>query len=180
METIVVDFSWEMFIYLCGGGGSLLSKKMPLGVCHGYFRMVHMHVSGCYVMLSLMGACLWSNTCWEHCMALAMAMGFVRILPCGSWRQSMRLLVVRWNICLWIILGLFLSSDVLYLVRGILQLIAVCFDVILWLQFWHFWQCLLDLLSIVHGQLGLGGCWCFWLIEGLVCRGCYVGARGGG
>lgn len=95
----------NVYIFVWWWWGVLLSKKMPLGVCHGYFRMVHMHVSRCYVVLSWRGACLWNNACWQHCISLAM--GFVRMLLCGSWRQSTWSLVVRWNIRLWIILGFF-------------------------------------------------------------------------
>ena len=51
-------------VLICAFCDLLLSSVRPSSVCHGYFRITHMHVPGWFMMSSQMGACLWNDVCW--------------------------------------------------------------------------------------------------------------------
>ena len=64
-------------------------------------------------------ACLWKDVYWMWYILLAMFVGLVRIFSYEFFRQSRELLVVGWNIFLWVVLS-FIFSRALYFVMVIL------------------------------------------------------------
>ena len=77
------------------------------------------------------GACLWNAVCWDRHISWFISLGCVRMLLVLSLRQSIEVLIVGLNICLWIIMDMRLSVF-LYLVMVFMQLMGVCLVVIFW------------------------------------------------
>ena len=82
-ETTIKYFPGSMIVYLCARD-LIFWTMILLGICHGYFCIVHMHVSGRSIVLSQKVVCLWNDVCREQCISCAISLGFISILPRGS------------------------------------------------------------------------------------------------
>ena len=72
--------SWVIWVLISVVYGPRLSSMISLRVCHGYLRIVHIHVFGWSTVSLHRGACLWNDVCWVWYILLVMSVSLVKIL----------------------------------------------------------------------------------------------------